>query len=185
MKLLAIETSCDDTCLAVLEGEKVLSSLVSSQEEIHRKWGGVYPTLARREHQKNLTPLLEKALKESNLLKEGFSFKEEIEEILEREEILFKDLKEFLSNYKKPEIDFLAVTIGPGLDPSLWTGINFTKALAFCWDLKVVPVNHIKAHFFAPLLLEKPEFPTVSLIVSGGHTQLILSLDMENHRLLG
>jgi N6-L-threonylcarbamoyladenine synthase len=189
MKILAVETSCDDTCIAILEVKKdkktFLSNITSSQVEVHKKWGGVYPTLAKREHQKNLPLVLEQSLSKADLLKKGNSFKEGIDKILEREEDLAKNLTAFLQKYKEPEIDFLAVTVGPGLDPSLWTGINFTKALAFSWDLEVIPVNHIEAHFFAPLYLKKARFPAASLIASGGHTQLVVSKNLKEHQVIG
>ncbi len=189
MKILAVETSCDDTCIAVLEVKKdkktFLSNITSSQVEVHKKWGGVYPTLAKREHQKNLPLVLEKALSEADLLEKGSSFKEGIDKILEREKTLSKNLNTFLKKYKKPAVDFLAVTVGPGLDPSLWTGINFAKALSFSWDLEVIPVNHIEAHFFAPLYLKEANFPAVSLIASGGHTQLVVSKNLKEHKVIG
>ena len=188
MKILAIETSCDDTCVAILEKFDneitFLSSVVSSQIEVHREWGGVYPTLAKREHQKNLVPVLKKALKEASLLKKG-QVKKDVSPILKREEILSQKLTEFLNSYDKPDIDYLAVTVGPGLDPSLWAGINFAKALAFSWGLPIVPVNHIKAHFLAPLIIKGGSFPAVSLLASGGHTQLIVSKSLTSHKVIG
>ena len=188
MNILAVETSCDDTCISILQKAEeeltFLSNKVSSQVEVHREWGGVYPTLAKREHQKNLVPVLEESLKEASLLKKGNSYKD-ISKILEREDVLAAKLEKFLKKYAKPDIDYLAVTVGPGLDPSLWAGINFTKALAFVWDLPIIPVNHIKAHFFAPLVLKGGQFPAVSLLASGGHTQLIVSKDLFNHEVIG
>ncbi len=185
MKILAIETSCDDTCISVFDSENgFLSNITSSQVKIHKKWGGVYPTLARREHQRNLIPVLKKALSQANLLK-----KEKgncsLSGILNQKDFPIKKLEKFLSSYQKPEIDLIAVTIGPGLDPSLWSGINFTKALSYFWNLPVVPVSHTKAHFFAPLILSNPEFPVISLIVSGGHTELILSENLDTHKVIG
>ncbi len=185
MKILAVETSCDDTCISVLDTEKgFLSNITSSQVEIHKEWGGVYPTLAKREHQKNLVPALREALEKASLIKKGNSYKD-VSEILKREKDLLSNLKSFLQSFEKPEINLLATTIGPGLDPSLWTGINFVKALSFCWDLNVVPVNHIKAHFFAPLFLNESKFPSISLIASGGHTQLVLSKSLDDHLVIG
>jgi len=191
VKILAIETSCDDTCIAIIEtrpphqtrtspafggakrrsqsslwcggkGQKqprfdILSNIVSSQVEIHRKWGGVYPTLAKREHQKNLPLVLEKTLKRA----------------------------------KRPKIDLIAITVGPGLDPCLWTGINFAKKLAKDWNLPIIPVNHIEAHILANWLniTTRPgrviRFPATCLVVSGGHTQLILMKDFGNYKILG
>jgi len=157
MIILAIETSCDDTCVAVVKmpGFDILSNIVSSQVEIHKKWGGVYPALAKREHQKNLPVILEKVLKKA----------------------------------KKPKIDLIAVTVGPGLEPCLWTGVNFAKKLAKKWNLPIVSVNHIKAHIFVNEFNKKPlikkDFPVVCLIVSGGHTQLFLMEDFGKYKILG
>ena len=206
MKILAIETSCDDTCIAVAKcnrsGFGLLSNLISSQIEIHKKWGGVYPALARREHQKNLTPLLIKALKEAGLIK--FLKKKntindlEIKNILKREELLYLELKKFLEKYQKPKIDLIAVTNGPGLDPCLWTGVNFAKTLAFAWDLPIIGVNHIEGHIFANLLsrvssnfqfsifnFQKKALPGVCLIASGGHTQIILIKKLGKYKIIG
>lgn len=188
MKILAIETSCDDTCGAVLQGNgqsNILSHKSSSQVEIHEEWGGVYPTMAKREHQNNLVPILKNTLDEAGLLEKGNSYNSNIQEVLDQESKLLKGLTSFLKTYKKPEIDLLAVTVGPGLDPCLWMGINFIKALAASWNLKVIPVNHIKAHFFTSLALNNPDFPTISLVASGGHTQLILSTSFDDHQILG
>jgi len=164
MIILAIETSCDDTCVAVIKASgkkkprfKILSNIISSQVEIHKKYGGVYPILAKREHQKNLPVVLEKALKKT----------------------------------KKPKIDLIAVTVGPGLEPCLWVGVNFAKNLAQDWNLPIVPVNHIEAHIlvnfqFSPAVsgIQKI-FPAVCLVVSGGHTQLILMKDFGKYKILG
>lgn len=188
MRILSIETSCDDTCLSITEGSfsekekrfKVLSEKVSSQVEIHRKWGGVYPTLARREHQKNLLPLLKEVLEESGLLKKSLK-------------ILKKDLKEifiFLEKIKKPKIDAIAVTKGPGLEPCLWVGINFAKTLSKHWGIPIIPVDHIESHILASLIsknekIKEIEFPAISLIVSGGHTQLVLIKDIRKYKIIG
>ncbi len=188
MKILAIETSCDDTCVAVLktDGEnfEFLSNVISSQIEIHREWGGIHPTLAKREHQKNLVPVLTKALAEAELLEKGNSYLD-LSEVLNREDLLSENLSSFLKKHAKPEIDFIATTIGPGLDPALWTGVNTAKALSFCWNTPLVQVNHIKAHFLAPIVLESPEFPIISLIASGGHTELVLSKKVGDHSVIG
>ncbi len=168
MKILGIETSCDDTCIALLESEKgkkkipnfkIISNIVSSQTEIHKKWGGVYPTLAKREHQKNLPLVLKKTLRKAKL----------------------------------SEVDAIAVTTGPGLDPSLWTGINFAKEIAEQYNLPIIPINHIEAHllisFFTLekniLVSEKINFPAMGLIVSGGHTQTILIEELGKYKVAG
>ncbi|MFC1663721.1 tRNA (adenosine(37)-N6)-threonylcarbamoyltransferase complex transferase subunit TsaD [Patescibacteria group bacterium] len=162
MIILSIETSCDDTCVALIEvldktkpRFKILSNIISSQVKIHEKWGGVYPLLAKREHQKNLPLVLKKVIKKA----------------------------------KNPKIDLMAITVGPGLDPCLWTGVNFAKDLAEKLNLKIVPVNHIEAHIFANWLNESKKydklFPAVCLVVSGGHTQLILMKDYGIYKILG
>jgi len=165
MIILAIETSCDDTCIAVVEAKgqkrprfKILSNIVSSQIEVHKKYGGVYPALAKREHQKNLPLVLEKALKKA----------------------------------KEPKIDVIAITVGPGLDPCLWAGINFAKELAKKWNLPIVPVNHIEAHILINFIdkaqsskFKAQNFSAIALVVSGGHTQLILVKDIGKYKILG
>ena len=164
MKILAIETSCDDTGVAVLEIRnskfEIRSNVVSSQVKLHKKYGGVYPSLAKREHQKNLPLVLEKALKEA----------------------------------KNPKLDLLAVTIGPGLEPCLWTGINFAIDVAKKMPLPLVPVNHVEAHIVMNFVHSNFQFlisnfqtilPAVCLVVSGGHTQLILMKDIGKYKILG
>ncbi len=170
MIILAIDTSCDDTSIAVVEIKnkkmKVLSNIISSQEKIHKKYGGVYPTMAKREHEKNLALVLEKALKKAGML-------------------------------IKPKVNAIAVTNGPGLDPCLWTGVNFAKALSYDWNLPIIPVNHIEGHILANLLPQigsnfqfsifnfQKNLPAICLVVSGGHTQLILMKKIGKYKILG
>ncbi len=162
MIIVGIDTSCDDTCVSVLKIEgknlKILSNVVSSQVKLHAKYGGVFPTLAKREHQKNLPIVFEKALKIA----------------------------------KNPKIDLISVTIGPGLEPCLWQGVNFAKDLAKKLNLAIVPANHIEAHVFSSFLspskfkiLNQKIFPTISLVVSGGHTELILVENIKKYKILG
>src|SRR3989338_1534630 len=217
MKILAIETSCDDTGIAIIEAEgaktpvfKVLSNIVSSQQ-IHANYGGIFPMMAKREHQTNLVPVLTQSLKESRLLKTVLSSLrggaprgarrrgnlEVIKRILEKENTLFESVKEFLETHQKPDIDAIAITHGPGLEPCLWVGVNFAKALSCAWDIPVIPVNHIEAHIlvnFLPKIKENPKsqilnpkqlFPAVSLVVSGGHTQLILVKKIGDYKIIG
>ncbi len=214
MKILAIETSCDETALALGEkrGEKkannfffdfkIISQVLFSQIEIHKKWGGVYPSLAKREHQKNLLPLLSKLLGKAGLLKvrskktrsksDGLKIKA-IEKVLEREGKLKEKIIPFLEKHYKPEIDLIAVTHGPGLEPCLWAGVNFTKALGIYWDLEIMPINHIEAHIFASFIglnskfkaQNSKLFPAVCLAASGGHTQLILMKNFGDYKILG
>jgi N6-L-threonylcarbamoyladenine synthase len=198
MKILAIETSCDDTAIAVLEikGNKqspvfdALSNIVSSQIEIHKKYGGVYPIMAKREHQKNLVPVLLEALKQVKLLKnskqiQGSKYKT-LKDILAREDMLYKNLRGFLQKYNKPDIDLIAVTNGPGLEPCLWVGINFAKALSYYWDIPVLAVNHIESHILVNYFNNKDiNFPAIALVASGGHTQLILMKGVGKYKILG
>jgi N6-L-threonylcarbamoyladenine synthase len=161
MLILGVDTSCDDTSIAVLKAEagnkfKLLSNIVSSQVKIHQKYGGVYPMLARRAHEKNLPKVLGRALADAN--------------------VGIKD------------IDAISVTIGPGLDPCLWMSLNFVRALAIKWDIPIIPVNHIEGHILANLLPQiglKIKFPAVCLVVSGGHTQLILMKKIGKYEILG
>ena len=205
MIILAIETSCDETAIAILKIEnyklEIKSNIVSSQIKIHKQWGGVVPTLAKREHQKTLTPVLKKALKKAGLLNriENSEYVmqdriqnlklQKLKEILIREENLYNKLKKFLLDHQKPEIDAIAVTVGPGLEPALWVGVNFAKALGYYWRLPIIPVNHIEAHILSNIISNQQSainnFPAICLIVSGGHTQLILIQNIGKYRLLG
>jgi N6-L-threonylcarbamoyladenine synthase len=201
MRILGIETSCDETGIAIIEANrknkneevKILSDLVFSQVKIHKKWGGVVPGLAKREHQKILIPLLEQSLKNAGLLVKEKSVANKkqmamIKKILSRDEILLKKSLSFLISCKKPAIDYIAVTQGPGLEPALWTGINLAKVLSFFWKIPVIPINHIESHIFINFLktnLKKLKLPAISLVVSGGHTQLILMNKIFNYKIIG
>ena len=150
--ILAIETSCDETAISVLRSSKgllsILSNEVSSQAKLHAKWGGVVPNLAAREHVKNITPIFELALKNAGS--------------------------------KMENIDLIAVTEGPGLIPALMVGNNFAKTLAYLLNKPLLGIHHIEGHIYANMvgLDKKIKFPILCLIVSGGHTQLVL---MKNH----
>ncbi len=208
LTILAIETSCDETAIALLKSFnpqrprfELLANVVASQIKIHRRYGGVYPTLAKREHQRNLVPVLEQSLSEAKLLKKSKCQNpnaksiskikyQALKEILVREQILFERLKNFFRNYQKPKIDIIAVTIGPGLEPCLWVGVNFAKALSFFWELPVIPVDHMKAHILANWLSLSNQklkilFPAVCLVVSGGHTQLVLMKNFDQYEIIG
>lgn len=203
MKILSIETSCDETAVAVIEcsGEfenpsfKILGNSLLSQIEIHKEYGGVFPSLAKREHAKNLVPLLENTLKQSGLYLEAELPNKindekikEIEKILEREPGLFEKLKELLSKTEIPEIDAVAVTYGPGLEPALWVGLNFAKALSSVWNKPLIPVNHMEGHICSTLSLGKNtkiKFPTIALLISGGHTELVLIKNWLDYEIIG
>ena len=164
MKILAIETSCDETAIAIVEAEgdektaqfRVLGNALLSQVEIHKEYGGVFPALAKREHAKNLVPILGTALEEAELLHEDMQVipeetRAKIVAILAREPGLTEAFFEFVSGCEPPAIDTIAVTVGPGLEPALWVGINFAKALALIWEKPLVAVNHMEGHVIAAL----------------------------------
>ncbi len=193
MKILAIETSCDETALALVEARgglrnpkfKILKNLVASQIKIHRPFGGVVPNLAKREHIKNLPILFKKIL----------------------------NSKSYILN----SIDLIAVTVGPGLEPCLWTGINFAKELfrelrIKNKGLRIIGASHLEGHLYSFLLNSSAEggsasrrrrgsplaaggksyilnskniFPAIALIISGGHTILLLMKDLIHHKKLG
>lgn len=206
MIILGIETSCDDTAISLVKTSasalkkkqptfndfEILSDCVSSQASIHSPYGGVFPAIAKREHQKNITPLLIKSLKNSGLLKKnkkGIDAKKllKVQKILERNQDIFNDLKEFFKEYDIPEINKIAVTTGPGLEPCLYTGINCARALSLYWDIPLSSVNHLEGHILANWLapIEKVEFPAIALIVSGGNTQIISIEAIGKYKLLG
>jgi len=181
--ILSIETSCDETaiCVAKTNGNdfEILSNIVSSQIKVHAPFGGVVPSLAKREHQKNLIPVLKIALKEARLIPQRLSGSEPrlqasekskiLNTILERDEILLKKIIPFLKKFPTPilrqgsggqaKIDFIAITYGPGLAPALWPGINLARALSFYWNIPLIPVNHLEAHILANWLTPVSENP--------------------------
>lgn len=200
MKILAIETSCDETSIAIIEAIsdtsiRVLSHVVLSQVAIHAEYGGVYPALAKREHAKNLVPVLEQALREAALYQAGQTvMPDNVEQILEREPDLFGHFTTFLEKTAMPGIDQIVVTQGPGLEPALWVGINFAKALAAAWNVPLTPVNHMEGHILSVLIQEKTDseitladitYPALALLVSGGHTEIVLMDEPGKYRLIG
>lgn len=204
MKILSIETSCDETAISILEasGEiskpsfRVLANNLISQIDIHKEFGGVYPSLAKREHAKNLPIILEKTLKDAGMFVEENNSpdKDIVFKTLERETEMAEKLFEILSKIKKPDIDFIAVTTGPGLEPALWIGITFAQALAKIWDKTLVPVNHMEGHILSVLLSTKEnetidtsniDFPALSLLISGGHTELVLINNWMEYKIIG
>ncbi|MDD3084968.1 MAG: tRNA (adenosine(37)-N6)-threonylcarbamoyltransferase complex transferase subunit TsaD [Candidatus ainarchaeum sp.] len=191
MKILAIETSCDDTGIAILEKKekiKILSNFLSCQNDIHAEYGGVNPSIAKREHAKNIFPIFFNSLKKARLLKKGKTeINPEINIILERYPELLNDLKLFFSKYDKPDLDKIAVTTGPGLEPCLWVGINFAKALSLCWKIPVIKVNHIEAHILVNFIKELKEsvFPAISFVISGGNTKLFLMQSLGIYKEIG
>jgi N6-L-threonylcarbamoyladenine synthase len=153
MKILGVETSCDETSAAVIENGKILSTIISSQE-IHSNFGGVVPELASRAHIRLIVPIVEKALRSA-----GVSLN---------------------------QLNGLAVTCGPGLVGALLVGLNFIKGLSASLNIPYIGVNHIEGHIYGNLLSQKEiEFPIVFLIVSGGHTQIVLMEDHLKYQILG
>ena len=153
MLILGIESSCDETAAAVVEnGEKILSNVVATSAEMHAKTGGIIPEQAARQQIKSILPVIDDALKKSGK--------------------------------RSAEIDAIAVTVGPGLIGSLLVGVETAKALSFLWKKPLVPVNHLAAHIYANWLHQNsklktqssklPKFPALALVVSGGHTDLVL-----------
>ncbi len=202
MKILSIETSCDETAVSLVEAErglespsfKVLGNALFSQIAIHKEYGGVYPMLAKREHARNLTPLLEKVLKESNLISNSQFLiskekTEEIRKILEREDGLFESFVDFLLKIQKPDVDVIAVTSGPGLEPALWVGISFAEALSKLWGVPVIGVNHMEGHIASVMIESKDErevtFPAIAVLISGGHTEIVKIEDWGKYTILG
>lgn len=156
MNVLGIETSCDETAVAIVaDGQRTLSSVVSSQVELHAEYGGVVPELASRKHVEAIVPVLDEALREAALT-------------LDR-------------------IDAVAVTNGPGLAGALLVGVNFAKALAFDLGVPLLGVNHLEGHIYAAWLDrdEGPVFPLLALIVSGGHSDVVLMGGRGDYRRIG
>lgn len=206
MKLLAIETSCDETAVAILEctgDEKdasfiVLGNALLSQISLHQQYGGVFPALAKREHAKNLVPIMQAALEEAELLKEDTQtispeVQQELATLLEREPELHEQLMAFLAESEVPAIDAIAVTNGPGLEPALWVGVNFARALSKAWGVPLVPVSHMEGHILASLVskeneslrIHHTELPLLALLISGGHTELVLMKEWLSYELIG
>lgn len=202
MKILAIETSCDETAVSVIEASgdhvaahfSVLGNALLSQIELHREYGGVFPTLAKREHAKNLVPIARAALTEASMLQSNYcdlneETEKKIEELLEREPEMTSQFIEFVKENEVPDIDAIAVTAGPGLEPALWVGINFAKALSIVWEKPLIPVNHMEGHIFSSLLkndaIEHTKLPLLALLISGGHTELVLMQDWLSYELIG
>lgn len=193
MKILAIETSCDETGVAILErvsGDSVtlLGNTLASQIEIHAQYGGVFPALAKRAHAEKIVPLLVEALDQAELIEaveEPIHLDENLLSFLDEKESTLKEyLVPFLTYYKKPDIDYIAITVGPGLEPALWVGVNAAKALSLAWDIPIIPINHMEGHIVTAAFLTEDrkkftlsplEFPLLSLLVSGGHTELVVA----------
>lgn len=144
--ILSIESSCDDTSAAVLRGDRILSNVIASQK-VHEQYGGVVPELASRAHQQNIVPVVDAAIKNAGI--------------------------------DKSELDAVAFTRGPGLLGSLMVGVSFAKSFSQALGIPLIEVNHLQAHVLSHFIKENdesvvPQFPFICLLVSGGHTQILL-----------
>lgn len=220
MRLLAIETSCDETGLAVfsfedsapVEAQQKLTleaHVLFSQVALHAQFGGVFPALAKRAHAERFVPLLEEVLQSAGLRATASSKSDKtdispestafIETLREKDPDLIKSLLEFFATTGKPDIDYIAVTSGPGLEPALWVGVNAARILSCVWEIPLLPINHMEGHVVTAFfqrqenVQEKNQeknteentaqvfvrreftFPVLALLVSGGHTELVLS----------
>ena len=145
--ILGIESSCDETSVSIVKNGSIdIATVISSQIDIHKSYGGVVPEIASREHVKNITFVLEECLNKANM--------------------------------KIEDVDAIAITYGPGLIGSLLVGLEAAKTLAFIYNKPLIPVHHIAGHIYANSLEKEMKFPLLALVVSGGHTELVL---MEDH----
>ncbi len=225
MRILAIETSCDETAVAVVESDgaafTVTGNALYSQAHLHAPYGGVYPNLAKREHQNNLPALTEEALREA--ASENGDLAREPQARREIRGPLFSDAADLretdhapekvlgspvVSSTRRPDfsiarsvslvvnLDLIAVTSGPGLEPALWTGITFAEELGKKWGVPVVGVDHMEGHIVSALVkpdevqdlrfkIQEFEFPVLALLISGGHTELVLMREWFRYELVG
>ncbi len=157
--ILSIETSLDDTCVAVTIGSRVISNVVSSQTSYHADWGGTVPDIAKRLHQEWLPKVVDLALRKAG----------------------------------SPKLDALAVTIGPGLAPSLEQGITYCRELSVKWSLPIIAVNDMEGHLLSSFAqtktgtrgLPNSQYPALGFLISGGHTELVLMKEVGVYELLG
>lgn len=203
MLILGIETSCDETAAAVVEdGTKILSNVVASSSDMHIKTGGIIPEIAARQQVRSIIPVIEEALKKGC----GWELRSGLRTSIKDEEItqLIPNSK-LTTHNPHPPIDSIAVTVGPGLIGSLLVGVETAKTLSYLWKKPIIPVNHLVAHIYANWIDTSgrwtvdsgqkkkrqitehrtlntehitPQFPALALVVSGGHTDLVL---MEDH----
>jgi N6-L-threonylcarbamoyladenine synthase len=161
MIILGIESSCDESAAAVAMGNRsqvsLLSNIISSQIAIHKKYGGVVPEVAAREHVLNILPVIEEALSTAGI-----------------------DRKD-----APKKISAIAVTTGPGLITSLLVGIETAKTLAYVWKLPLIAVNHIEGHLYSNFIDTSPKLPAIILTVSGGHTQLVVMKNHLDYKTIG
>ncbi len=187
MIILGIETSCDETGVSLLSiagpaenpSYQVLASALHSQAGLHAGYGGVFPALAKREHAKNLPILVRQVLSESGLgiprTGTDDAVKHRMDTHLSRNPDLKTGLDSLIEEMGIKDIDAIAVTSGPGLEPALWVGIAGALALGAAWDIPVYPVDHMEGHFLSVVGSHGSsiEYPALALLISGGHTEFI------------
>lgn len=163
MKILSIDTSCDETAVAVVNGRRVLANVIYSQILLHKKWGGVVPSLAKRAHEEKIDFVFEKAIKKLGV-----------------------------RGYGLEKIEAIAVTVGPGLAPALEVGVKKAKELAIKYKKKLISINHLEGHIYSPFVQNSVgnpkidfDFPYLVLTVSGGHTSLVLFKDHLVYKVIG
>lgn len=159
MRILAIETSADETAAAVTEGRRVVSNIIYSQITTHTKWGGIYPALAKRAHEEKINPVVNKALEKFDM---------------------------------RNDIDYIAVTYGPGLAIALEVGIKKAKELVTKYHKKIIAVNHLEGHIYSCFVQNSKgsprhefQFPYLAFVISGGHTEIVLFKDHSRYEVLG
>ncbi|MFA5769939.1 MAG: tRNA (adenosine(37)-N6)-threonylcarbamoyltransferase complex transferase subunit TsaD [Patescibacteria group bacterium] len=167
MHILAIDTSCDETSVAITDGRRVLSNVIYSQVLLHKKWGGVVPSIAKRAHEERIDFVVEEALKKFSPASGGIQF-----------------------SMKK--IDYIAVTQGPGLAVALEVGIKKAKELSIKYNKKIISVNHLEGHIYSAFVQNSQgnpksdfKFPYLALIISGGHTEFVVFKDHLEYEIVG
>lgn len=183
MKILSIDTSCDETSASVTDDMQIMSNVVSSQIAIHKEWGGVVPALAKKAHEENIDIVLNQAL---SLCHPGRN------EVTDRVSVF--ESRDSIAVYSEPvemlqnDIQFIAVTQGPGLSVALQVGIAKAKELATKYNKKLIAVNHLEGHIYSCFANNKSDdfnFPYLALIVSGGHTSLVLFKKHLDYEVIG
>ena len=207
MIILSIETSCDETSVAIIKSHRskqarfeVLSHKVLSQIDLHKQYGGVFPAMAKREHARTLTQLIAECLDEANLLVERkneyfleMSKKKKLESLLSHEQDMHKALLVLFQGIQKPKIDAIAVTSGPGLEPALWVGINSALSMNLIWNIPVYPINHMEGHIITSLFNKEKDIytisplntPSIALLISGGHTEIVRISKLRKYKVIG
>lgn len=208
MKILAIETSCDETAAAVTQGRRVLSNVIYSQILIHKKWGGVVPSLAKRAHEERIDFVIEEVLRKWSHQKKLFTSKSaahpdrrgliascsssQSQSLLGHSFAQTSTRQTNFFDFIFNEIDFIAVTQGPGLAVALEVGIKKAKEIARKYHKKIIAVNHLEGHIYSPFVQNSKgnpkidfKFPYLVLVVSGGHTELLIFKDHLDYQVIG